>query len=147
ATSAITYAVDTLEHQLDLQLFDRGTTRPPKLTQAGHAVVAEARAVTLRADMLRARVKGLVEGLEAEVSLAVDHMVPVDQLAEVLRAFNAEFPTVPIRMKMETVSGVERLVRSGHSAIGIGSFLHMKCDGLTSVQVDGVLIIPVARSD
>jgi DNA-binding transcriptional LysR family regulator len=147
ATSAISYAIDTLERQLGVQLFDRGTTRPPKLTRAGHAVVAEARLVNLRADMLRARVKCLVEGLEAEVSLAVEHMVPLELLAEVLRAFNTEFPTVPLRLEMETYQGVERLVRSGHSKIGIGSFLHMGRDGLTSVQVVGVRIIPVARAD
>jgi hypothetical protein len=33
ATSAISYAIDTLEEQLGLSLFDRGTTRKPKLTQ------------------------------------------------------------------------------------------------------------------
>jgi DNA-binding transcriptional LysR family regulator len=45
ATSAISYAIDTLEDQLGLRLFDRGTTRKPKLTQQGEAIVSEARAV------------------------------------------------------------------------------------------------------
>ena len=45
ATSAISYAIDTLEAQLGLALFDRGTTRKPKLTQQGKAIVSEARAV------------------------------------------------------------------------------------------------------
>jgi hypothetical protein len=44
ATSAISYAIDTLESQLGISLFDRGTTRKPKLTQQGEAVVSEARA-------------------------------------------------------------------------------------------------------
>ena len=34
-----------MEQQLGLSLFDRGTTRKPKLTQQGEAVVSEARAV------------------------------------------------------------------------------------------------------
>jgi DNA-binding transcriptional LysR family regulator len=34
ATSAISYAVDTLETHLGLPLFDRGTARKPKLTAA-----------------------------------------------------------------------------------------------------------------
>jgi DNA-binding transcriptional LysR family regulator len=45
ATSAISYAIDTLEAQLGLSLFDRGTTRKPKLTQQGEAIVSEAKAV------------------------------------------------------------------------------------------------------
>ncbi len=40
ATSAVSYAIDTLEAQLGLSLFDRGTTRKPKLTQQGEAVVS-----------------------------------------------------------------------------------------------------------
>src|SRR3984893_8570435 len=41
ATSAISYAIDTLETQLGLPLFDRGTTRKPKLTHVGEAVVSD----------------------------------------------------------------------------------------------------------
>ena len=33
ATSAISYAIDTLERQLGVSLFDRGTTRKPRLTR------------------------------------------------------------------------------------------------------------------
>jgi len=40
ATSAVSYAIDTLERQLALSLFDRGTTRKPKLTQHGEAIVS-----------------------------------------------------------------------------------------------------------
>ena len=41
ANSAVSYAIDTLEAQLGVSLFDRGTTRKPKLTDAGEAVVSE----------------------------------------------------------------------------------------------------------
>src|SRR5580700_5533373 len=58
AVSAISYAIDTLEQQLGLSLFDRGTTRKPKLTLQGEAIVSEARAVAQSVDALRARVKG-----------------------------------------------------------------------------------------
>ena len=40
ATSAISYAIDTLEQDLDPSLSDRGTTRKPTLTQQGEAVVS-----------------------------------------------------------------------------------------------------------
>jgi DNA-binding transcriptional LysR family regulator len=55
ATSAVSYAIDTLEAQLGLSLFDRGTTRKPKLTPQGEAVVSEARAVAHSVETLRAR--------------------------------------------------------------------------------------------
>ena len=57
ATSAVSYAIDTLESPLGVALFDRGTTRRAKLSQAGEAVVAEAKSVAYSAQMLRARVR------------------------------------------------------------------------------------------
>ena len=37
ATSAISYAIDTLEAQLGLSLFDRGTTRKPEAHATGRS--------------------------------------------------------------------------------------------------------------
>ena len=94
ATSAISYAIDNLEAQLGVVLFDRRSTRKPQLTAAGRAVLTEARAVSRGVDTLRAKVKGLSEGLEGEVSLSVDVMLPTSRLVDALQAFQARFPTV-----------------------------------------------------
>jgi DNA-binding transcriptional LysR family regulator len=99
-TSAISYAIDTLEEQL-LALFDRG----PKLTQQGEAVVSEARSVAHSIETLRARVRGFLDELEPEVSLAVDSMLPGDRVTTLLREFHAPFPTAPVRILVQT-SGV-----------------------------------------
>jgi DNA-binding transcriptional LysR family regulator len=147
ATSAISYAIDTLEGQLGLSLFDRGTTRKPKLTQQGEAIVSEARAVAQSVDALRARVKGLLDELEPELSLVVDSLFPSDRLVALLRDFHSEFPTVPVRLMVETLGGVERVLRSGAAAIGVGSPLHMDTKGFRSFDITGVRMIPVAVPD
>ena len=144
ATSAISYAIDTLEAQLGLSLFDRGTTRKPRLTQQGKAVVSEARAVAHSVEMLRARVRGFLDELEPEVSLVVDSMLPGDRLTTLLREFHAQFPTVPVRLLVQTLGGVERAVRNGHARIGVGSELHMDMTGFSRIAIAGVRIIPVA---
>jgi DNA-binding transcriptional LysR family regulator len=144
ATSAISYAIDTLEQQLGLSLFDRGTTRKPKLTQQGQAIVSEARSVAHSIETLRARVRGFLDELEPEVSLVVDSMLPGDRLTTLLHEFNAQFPTVPVRLLVQTLGGVERVVRTGHARIGVGSVLHMDTTGLRRIDIEGVQIIPVA---
>ena len=63
ATSAISYAIDHLEAGLGIALFDRETTRKPQLSEAGRAVLVEARALSRGLDSLRAKVKGLAGGL------------------------------------------------------------------------------------
>lgn len=45
ATSVISYAIANLEAQLGLELFDRGAARTPQLTEAGRAVLADARSI------------------------------------------------------------------------------------------------------
>src|SRR5258708_30411228 len=70
ATSAVRYAIDTLETQLGLTLFDRGTTPKPKLSHVGGAVVAEAKAVPPRGGTLRAPARGLLVGLQSSGALA-----------------------------------------------------------------------------
>jgi DNA-binding transcriptional LysR family regulator len=144
ATSAVSYAIDTLEAQLGLSLFERGTTRKPKLTQQGEAVVSEARAVAHSVETLRARVRGFLDELEPEVSLVVDSMLPSERLTMLLREFHAQFPTVPVRLLVQTLGGVERVVRNGHASIGVGSLLHMDMTGLRRIDIESVQIIPVA---
>ena len=144
ATSAVSYAIDTLEQQLGLSLFDRGTTRKPKLTQQGEAIVSEARAVAHSIETLRARVRGFLDELEPEVSLAVDSLLPGDRLTTLLRGFHAQFPTVPVRLLVETLGSVERVVRDGHARIGVGSQMHMDMTGFRRIDIVGVRIIPVA---
>jgi DNA-binding transcriptional LysR family regulator len=59
------YILNTLEAQLGLSLFDRRTTRKPKLTPQGEAVVSEASAVAHSVETLRARVRGFLDATSA----------------------------------------------------------------------------------
>src|SRR5258708_23559351 len=147
ATSAISYAIDTLEEQLGLRVFGGGKARKRKRKRQGEAIVSEARAVAHSIETLRARVRGFLDNLEPEVSLAVDSMLPSDRLAKLLGEFHTKFPTVTIRVLVETLGGVERVVRSGLACIGVGNLLHMDLTGFRSVDVEGVLIIPGAAPD
>lgn len=95
-------------------------------------------------DTLRARVKGLLDGLESEVSLVVDSLYADDHLAGVLEDFHAKFPTVPIRLMVQPLNGVERALRSGDAGIGVGGLMHLDLTGLRQFQVPAVGLFPVA---
>jgi DNA-binding transcriptional LysR family regulator len=145
ATSAISYAIDTLEALLGIPLFDRGTTRKPRLTPVGEAIVSEAKAVAYSVEALRARVRGILDGLEPEVSLVVDSIYPSDRLVTALDDFHKKFPTVPLRLSVQPLEGVERVVRNGDAWIGVGGAIHMNTTGLELMsQIGAVELIPVA---
>lgn len=143
ATSAISYAITNLEQQLGVQLFDRDQTRRPVLTEAGIAVLSEARTVTVGVDNLRAKVKGLLGGLEAQVALAVDVMLPMPRLVDAMRAFEATFPTVTLRLYIEALGGVTQLVHAGIADIGV-SGVDATLPGIERIKAGDVELIPVA---
>lgn len=147
ATSVISYAVANLEAQLGLALFDREATRKPRLTVAGRAVLAEARTVAHGIDGLRAKVRGLLGGLEAEINLAVDVMLPTSRVVEALTAFQREFPTVALRLHVEALGAVAQLVLDRTAVLGVSGPLASGIDGLERVEVGMVELVPVARPD
>jgi DNA-binding transcriptional LysR family regulator len=144
ATSAISYAIANLELQLGVPLFDRDRTRKPTLTEAGIAVLAEARTVSLSVDSLRAKVKGMLDGLEAEVAIVVDVMLPTARLVDAMRAFEIEFPTVALRLHVEALGAITQLVQAGIANIGISGSLHVTLPGIERIGIGSVELIPVA---
>ncbi len=147
AVSVISYGVANMEAQLGVALFDREGTKKPRLTEAGRAVVAEARSVAQGVDGLRAKVKGMLDGLEAEVSLAVDVMVPSARLAELLRAFSEKFPSVTLRLSVEVLGAVASLVMDRRAVLGVSGPLAFGHDELERIVVGSVELIPVAAPD
>ena len=144
ATSAISYAIDNLEAQLGLPLFRRSGTKRPELTEAGQVVLAEARGLARGMDGLRARVAGLMEGLEAEVSLAVDVMLPTARLVAALTAFQAEYPTVGLRLHVEALGAVPQLLAEGRVRLAVAGPLSSELPDAEMTSLPGVMMIPVA---
>ena len=147
ATSVISYGISNLEAQLGIELFDREATRRPRLTEAGHAVLAEARTVAQGVDGLRAKVKGLLDGLEAEVHLAVDVMFPAARLGDALRRFSEAFPTVSLRLSVEALGAVMGLVMEGRAVLGISGPLADEKENIQRIAAGAVEMIPVAAPD
>ena len=88
--------------------------------------------------------KGFHDALEPEVSLAVDSMLPKARLVTLLREFHTKFPTVPVRLLIETLGGGERALRSATAVIGVGNTLHMDMTGFRQIDIPGVQLVPVA---
>ncbi|MBB3474189.1 LysR family transcriptional regulator [Sphingomonas sp. BK345] len=147
AVSVVSYGVANLEAQLGLTLFEREGTRRPVLTEAGRAVLAEARAVAAGIDGLRAKARGLLQGLEAEVVLAVDVMLPAERLGRVLRGFAREYPTVALRLHVEALGAVAAMVLDRAAAIGVSGPLAAGVEGLECEAAGALAMVPVAAPD
>ena len=147
AVSVISYGIANLEAQLGLELFQREGTRRPQLTVGGRAVLAEARAIGQGMDALRAKVKGLLDGLEAEVDLALDVMVPPERVGGVLRDFAQKFPTVTLKLHVEALGAITALILDRTASIGVSGPLAAGVEGVDCIAAGSVPMIPVAAPD
>ncbi len=118
--SAVSYGIANLDKQLDVQLFDR-TSRTPSLTPAGRELSVEARAVCAQIDRLRAHARGIKQGIEPSLGIAVDHLFPLEVLTRALTAFRDAFPTVSLALHTESLGAVWELVERGTCSLGIGA--------------------------
>ncbi|ANT53031.1 LysR family transcriptional regulator [Mesorhizobium amorphae] len=123
AQSVISYGIANLEAQLGLKLFEREGTREPQLTEIGRAMLEDARRMTGVLQRIRSRVDGHHQGLEAEVALSVDASLPSAVLVRVLKAFEAQFPTVMLRLHIGTLGVIPDHVVSGQADLGVGGLL------------------------
>jgi DNA-binding transcriptional LysR family regulator len=146
AQSVISYTVANLESQLGVPLFDR-SGRAPALTEAGRALMADARRIGAAVDDMRARAGALRHGTEAELAIAVDVMFPIARLVEVLRGFAAAFPTVSLRLRIEALGSVIDLVTGGACSIGISGWPGAMPDAVHRRVIDRILLVPVAAPD
>ena len=144
ALSVVSYGINTLESQLGVMLFRREGSRRPEITDAGRALLADARAVCDEADGLVARARGIRQGLETEVALAVDVMVPSRVVAGVLRNFQDVFPTVNLRLHVEALGAVAALVLDRRADLAIAGPDIIDLPELQRTRVGGVELVPVA---
>src|SRR5690606_20989571 len=144
AQSVISYAIANLEAQLGLKLFEREGTREPTLTIEGRAIVADARRMVGVLSDIRARAEGLKQGLEAELVIAVDVTLPAPALTKVLAAFEAEFPSVGLRLNVGTLGIVWDQLMSRSAHVSFGGQPVAVGDELVAVRIGSASMTPVA---
>jgi DNA-binding transcriptional LysR family regulator len=142
AQSVVSQTIANLEGQLGIKLFDRGA-RMPVLSDAGQALLAEARSVAGGMDLFKARAKGLAGGLEPELSVVVDVMFPMTVLTCAVSSFQAEFPMTPLRLYVEALGAVVQPVLDGRCSLGVMGALaadHPQCKRERLLNIELVMV-------
>ncbi len=147
AVSAISYGVQQMEAQLGVTLFAREGSRKPQLTEAGLGLLAEARAITEASDALIAKTRSLHAGLESDLALVLDVMVPGEVTAPVLREFRRMFPTVALRLNIEALGAVTACLLEGEAQLAVAGPVVSDHPALERQSIGEVELVPVAAPD
>src|ERR1700730_785331 len=142
AQSVVSETLSNLEKQLGMKLFER-VARYPRLTDTGQALLNDARAIADGMDCFKARAKILREGLEPELSLAIDAMYPMSALTAAVGAFRGVFPYTPLRLYVEVLGAVIEPVLAGTCQIGVIGTLPVVPDSLRSEPLLDVRMVTV----
>jgi DNA-binding transcriptional LysR family regulator len=116
--AAVSQAIDRLEAQLGLRLFDR-TGRVPVPTPQGVAVAAAAARIEGGVEALDELVASLKQGTETSLRIVVDVLFPTAALVAFAREFRAAHPGVALVLFTDVLSAVTAHVREKQSTWGI----------------------------
>ncbi len=143
AQSVVSQTLANLEGQIGVALFDR-TNRYPQLTDAGRALLAEARTVVNGMDDFKARARILAEGLEPELSVSVDVMYPMASLTVAVGSFREAFRHTPLRLYVEALGAVVQPVIDRVCRIGVIGSMPAIPEGMDAEKLLDVPMTTVA---
>lgn len=147
AQSVVSYTIAGLEDQLGVALFKRIGTKRPELTEAGQSVLEDARRMVADLDLMRARIRGLKDGLEGYLSVAISVMVPSEVIAHVLQTFQIRYPTVSLGVTVGELGFVVEAVANGTAMVGFGGAVVKKDNLVIADRIGESFMIPVAAAD
>lgn len=104
ATSAVSYAVQKMEEQLDIALFQRQGRRSV-LTPAGQLVLEQGRLILQASTRLARKAKEVATGWETRIRIALESIAPSHHFFEVVTAFLEEFPSIEIDVRECVLNG------------------------------------------
>lgn len=140
--SAISHSIQGLEEVQGVQLFDR-SSRTPRLTDAGHALVRQARQVLRQADAFERTAKAMSAGLEPGLALALDSFVPSALVIRGLAGLQAQFPELAVTLFTEGLGAAERRVRDGSATLGLCVLMPAMVQDLQAALLTEVDMVPV----
>jgi DNA-binding transcriptional LysR family regulator len=141
--SVVSHTVSGLEEQLGVVLFDR-SDRYPRLTPQGLALLADARGIIDGIEGFKARAKGMAAGLEAELSVVVDVMFPIEAIANAAQQFRLTYPNIPLRLYVEALGAAFTPVLDGRCALGVVGPLPITPSALSRELLTSIKLVMVA---
>jgi DNA-binding transcriptional LysR family regulator len=134
--SAVTYMVRKLEDDMGVPIFDRSGHRA-QLTAAGMELLNEGRHLLRAAKELECRIKRVATGWEAELTIAVDTIIPLHLLFSLLKEFDALGSGTRIRFLHEALGGTWEALLDRRADIIVGAIAQGPAGGGYSTLLIG----------
>jgi DNA-binding transcriptional LysR family regulator len=118
--STITYAIQRLEEDLGITLFDR-TRHRARLTEAGEELLGEGRIILQAMARLEERAKSVSQGYEARLRIFIDALLPCEPLLDLAAQFYPEHGSTELQFSYEVPGGSWEALLSQRAEVVIGT--------------------------
>ncbi|TDF85134.1 LysR family transcriptional regulator [Pseudomonas sp. H9] len=119
AQSAVSNAIALLEADLGVTLFERSSGRQPRLTEAGAALLEEARELLRQCERLDGRALALMRGQEAQLRVAQDEAMPYQPVIDSLDELARQFPLLEVQLASGAQGDVARRLVERRADLGL----------------------------
>ena len=139
--SAVSAGVRNLERELGARLFDRSTHKV-RLTEAGRALLPEARATLQAAAAARDAVDGVSGGLRGTVTVGTTQGLRAVSVARMLAEFHARHPAVEVHLRHAAGGSREMAREVGEGRIDL-AFVVTAGTGIPGVELTPIAAEPI----
>lgn len=138
---ALSSAIKKLEQEYDITLFSREEYRP-KLTDTGQAFYLKAQEALQSFRELEKFSRELSLDHETELTLGIDAICPIAEIAPTLNTFFETRPSVSLNLNIDLLEGLAQKVNEHKVDFGIGSNL-VQPEHIESLPIFDVVMVPV----
>lgn len=141
--SAVSYAIARLNEQLPTPVL-HAQGRKAALTEAGEVMFRRAKQLLNLAADVEQTAHCLAQGWEAQITLAVDAIVPVDKVLAAMHAFGEEVPQTRVVLLETTLSGTDEALIERRTDLALTARIP---PGFLADPVGDVEMLAVAHPD
>ncbi len=142
---SLSVAIKKLEEEFDIQIFNREEYRP-KLTEQGKAFYQKALQALNGFNELENLGKELGTGVEAEIKVSMDGLVPISHLENIFREFFLNSSATNLNLNSDVLGGAYEKLANGEVDIAIGP-LFVEDPTIEKFKFKVIKMIPVASPD
>lgn len=144
--SAVSTAINNLEIDANVELFDR-SSRSPVLTSAGEVLLKSARTVLHSHHEFNAHAASLSSNNETSLCIAIEQNIAAPILLTVFERFATTFPYVTLELLDPGSGDVAELLRSNRADIGLMIEQEYYPQGFSFRGIGHSRVIPVSAPD
>ncbi len=117
SSSGVAAALDSLEEELGVRLFDRQPARGVSVTPAGRDIVARAETVLAALEGFKERASNWVESQSGDIRVACFASLSPLVIPPVLKEFIERYPNVRVHLQEGTATEIEVALRGGKADV------------------------------